>query len=201
MKPYRLIQTLLGLLALPALTTGAALAKPGHGDGKVTIVGPGINGVIEVTDPEIQSGLSPYNFLAQLDPYIEAPHFAEGEGYDIVYSFKHADGTYEAVERMRYVPNPDGGPGYVYYLPDLGHTGTWFRLTPEGEARLQRVLTAAGVPLAPAAQAHITAPAEAPVVSRPVLSSGWLIALGIAVVSVLALSGLLLQLSARPAKA
>jgi len=192
-------------LALLALTTGAALAKPGHGDGKVTISGSGINGVIEVTDPEMQSGLSPYNFLAELTPYVEAPQFAEGDGYDIVYYFKQSDGTYEAVERMRYVSNPNGEPGYIYYTADLKqNTGTWFQLAPEGEARIQSVLNQIGITVAMAVSPVNTSPVEsAPTVTaapRPTSVSGWLVALGVAAVSALALSGVLLQLRARLAK-
>jgi hypothetical protein len=191
-------------LALLALATGAAFAKPGHADGKMTITGPGINGVIEVTDPEMQSGLSPYNFLAALNPYVEAPQLAEGQGYEITYYLKHEDGTYEAVERMRYVPDANGGQGYVYYSDLKLNTGTWFQLTPEGEARIQSVLNQIGITVAPVVSQIKTSPVEAapPVTAapRPTSVSGWLVALGVAAVSALALSGVLLQLRARLAK-
>ena len=205
MRTPSLIQSCAAVLALLALTTSVVFAKPGHDDGKMTITGPGINGVIEVTDPEMRSGLSPYNFLEQLNPYVEAPQFAEGDGYDIVYYFKQPDGTYEAVERMRYVPVPNGGQGYVYYSDLKLNTGTWFQLTPGGEARLQSVLSQMGIIVAPAVSPARTSPIEsAPPVTaglRPAWAPGWLIALGVAVVSALALSGVLLQLRARPVKA
>ncbi|MBF8284232.1 MAG: hypothetical protein HW378_3147 [Anaerolineales bacterium] len=202
MRSSFIIRAFVVSLALLALTTGAAFAKPGHDDGKMTITGPGINGVIEVTDPEMQSGLSPYNFLAELTPYVEAPQFAEGDGYDIVYYFKQSDGTYEAVERMRYVPDANGGQGYVYYSDLKLNTGTWFQLTPEGEARIQSVLNQIGITVAMAVSPVNTSPVEsAPTVTaapRPTSVSGWLVALGVAAVSALALSGVLLQLRARP---
>lgn len=205
MRNTFLIRTFAAALALLALMTGTAFAKPGYGDGKVTISGPGINGVIEVTDPEMQSGLSPYDFLAQLNPYIEAPQFAEGQGYDIVYYSKQSDGTYEAVERMLYVPDPKGGPGYIYYADDLKrNTGMWFQLTPEGDTRIQSVLSRIGITIAPPVSQAMTSPVEsAPPVTmapRPAWASGWLAALGVAVVGALALSGVLLQLRTRPAK-
>jgi len=203
MRSSFIIRAFVVSLALLALTTGAAFAKPGHADGKMTITGLGINGVIEVTDPEMQSGLSPYNFLAELNPYVEAPQLAEGQGYEITYYLKHEDGTYEAVERMRYVSNPTGEPGYIYYTADLKqNTGTWFQLAPEGEARIQSVLSQIGITVAPVVSQIKTFPVEsAPTVTaapRPAWASGWLVALGVAVVSALALSGVLLQLRARP---
>jgi len=104
------------MLALLALTTGAVFAKPGHGDGKVTISGPGINGVIEITDPELRTAVDPFNFMPEWNPYIEQPGFAEGEGYVLTYYVKYEDGTYEVADTLRYVPNPMGGTGYVYYI-------------------------------------------------------------------------------------
>lgn len=206
MRTSFILRAFAAMVAVLALTTGAAFAKPGHGDGKVTISGPGINGVIEVIDPEMQSGLSPYDFLAQLNPYIEAPQVAEGQDYDIVYYLKRPDGTYEAVERMRYVLDPKGGPGYIYYADDLTRsTGTWFQLTPEGDTRLQSVLSRIGITIAPPVSQAKTSPGESvPLVTpapRPAWASGWLAALGVVVVGALAMCGVLLQLRTRPAKA
>jgi hypothetical protein len=204
MRTLSLIRSFAAVLALLALTAGVVFAKPGHDDGKMTITGPGINGVIEVIDPEMQSGLSPYNFLEQLNPYVEAPHFAEGEGYDMLYYLRQPDGTYKAVERMRYIPNPNGGQGYIYYGDLKLNTGTWFQLAPGGEARLQSVLSQIGITVAPAVLAAKTSPVESATTvtaaPRPAWAAGWLVALGVAVVSALALSGVLLQLRARPAK-
>jgi hypothetical protein len=147
--------------------------------------------------------------MPEWNPYIEQPKFAEGEGYVLTYYVKYEDGTYEVSDTLRYVPNPMGGTGYVYYIyqpyqPASGPDGMWFQLRPAGEALMQRLLAIAGVTTAPAAASRsetssLTSP-DAAVPARPAWASGWPVALGVAAVSALALSGVLLQLRARLAK-
>jgi hypothetical protein len=203
-----IIRTIFAGLAMLVLTAGVALAKPGHGEGKVTITGPGINGVIEITDMSVLEGADPYQLMLEATPYIEkAPQWTEGAGYELTYSFQNGKGVYEVTDRIRYIPGSNSEPGYIYlslYPPQT--TGTWFQISPEGERAMRGLLTQVGVAVVPenASPAEAVpvadAPAPIPVTPRESLPTGW-IALAVALAGLLALGGILRQLRTQASKA
>lgn len=200
-----LIRTMVGAGVLLALTTGVALAKPGHEEGRLTITGPGVNGVLEITDPNAMATFDPLGFMSEWNPYIETPQVAEGDGYTLTYSVKQEDGSYRDYDSVRYLPNPAAGPGYVYYAGYPAQGGAWFQLSPASEAALQQLLTENGVSIVVPALASqpetapVQAPAPALAINTHTWASGGLIALGVALMGLLAVSGLLLQLRTRSA--
>lgn len=134
----------IGLVAALLLPAGVALAK-GPSD-MVAIVGPGLDGKVQVKDTELVLALS-IGQLEDLSAPVDAPT-NPGPAYEITRYFKY-EGNYVAFDRVRYHPGTGDGPGYVYYIGiDNGWSGLdgkWFRATPEGEQAMRSVLSANGV--------------------------------------------------------
>jgi hypothetical protein len=152
----------LGLGALLVLTVrtsaGASPACPvcdGPPD-KVTISGPGLAGVVEVTDQEaVRSlGVGVFFGLSEQRQAITAP--TVGDGYELVRYYNSVNGSFD---RLRYYPSAPGGSGTIYYFgPTSGNQGVaqvlglaarvgqWFMATPQEDAAMQHTLTTLNAP-------------------------------------------------------
>jgi hypothetical protein len=139
--------TLLALVAAPALAKGPA--------DKITISGPGLRGVVEITDQATLEALpifAPADIEFDNRRGIAAPEV--GEGYELVRYFQQGN-TLRAIDMAHYYPNPSGGVGYVFYdgLVDPGmyseFDGKWYPATPKGDAVMKQLLAQHGVSLLP----------------------------------------------------
>lgn len=133
-----------GLIVALLLPAGAALAK-GPSD-MIAVVGPGLDGKVQVKDTDLVVALS-IGQLEDLSTPVDAPA-NPGPAYEITRYFEY-EGNYVAFDRVRYHPGTGDSPGYVYYVGiDNGWSGLdgkWFRATPDGEQAMRSVLSANGV--------------------------------------------------------
>jgi hypothetical protein len=134
------------LLILGLLTTGVVSAK--GGPSKVTISGPGLVDVVEVTDPKLLQAFEFYRF-ENISRRIEAPA-DPGEGYVITRYVR--DGRYPqdeakliAWDRAIYYPGSAGEVGVVFLEGLIGPNsnefdGYWYRATGVGDTAMQQIL-------------------------------------------------------------
>ncbi len=129
------IVTAAGLAVLPR-----ASAK-GPAD-RVTITGPGLDEMIDITDPDIVEPLS----MAMLEDFEQSINMPErlGPGYELTRYFRLEDGTYRPIDQVAYYPNLYGGSGYVNYIGIVngwsGYDGEWFRAREEADRLMRQVL-------------------------------------------------------------
>jgi hypothetical protein len=136
-SPSFLLFTLIAALTLNPLR--AVLAKgPPY---KVTISGPGIQGRIVVTDPQLLDAFAIYGFN-DLERRIDPPQVELGGGYRIT---RYADEE-TAWDYLTYYLNPAGGLGYLFFDgldPSIGTTqgqGMWYLPSEDGDAAMKRIL-------------------------------------------------------------
>lgn len=133
-------------LALFLCTGTAAFAK--ETPAKVTVADPGIAKPIDITTPATLQVLG-LNRLEDFGSPAGAPTGAS-PGYDLT-RYVRSDTGLRPFDRVRYVPDPAGGRGYVYYAGVVGGSsstdGLWFRASAEGERALRAALTAHGARL------------------------------------------------------
>lgn len=124
----------------------ASLALAKEGPEKLTISGPGLKGVVEVTDPQLLNGLLFEGFIARHYGSIRAPQV--GDAYELT-SFYKEDNQYKPSNRLRYYLS-GAGPGFVYYVGagEFGHVsnddGKWFCAAPQRRTRPAAVAAQAG---------------------------------------------------------
>lgn len=142
------MRTRIGLaLMLVALV---ALALPGLAGakgpaGRIVIVGPGLDGAVElVNDAPLLGSLSMgmlENFLRPVDP----PAYPR-PGFELTRYFETNTGQYVPFDTVVYHPAPDGEPGLIYYDGMVNgsseYDGRWFAVNPKNEAVLREVLAA-----------------------------------------------------------
>ena len=143
-------------LALLIPVPGARAKGP---PSKITITGPGIATPIEITDPTILEGFSPWDarFIDwQRGILTSAPPL--GPSYDVFFYLQDDTGTFRMIYAVQYVPNAAGGRGYIYlpgpgerwYSMNIetiiqdGHDGKWHYAAPAWEAVIQRLLPQPG---------------------------------------------------------
>jgi hypothetical protein len=135
------------LIAAALLLPASAVMAKGRAD-MISIVGPGLDGKLNIQDAEIVHNLSIGQFEDFGSP-VEAPDDA-GPAYEMTRYFKD-EGNYVAFDRVRYHPGASGSPGYVYYIGIdngwTGYDGKWFLVTDEGEQTMQAVLAQNSVEL------------------------------------------------------
>lgn len=145
MKTLRLvlciaIVTAAGLAVLPR-----ASAK-GPAD-KVTITGPGLDEMIEITDPDIAGALS----MGAIEDFPRAIDMPDrlGAGYELTRYFRLENGSYQPFDQIAYYPDLYGGSGYVNYLGIVNgrseYDGKWFRAQEAADAVMRQVLFEHGV--------------------------------------------------------
>ena len=176
-------RVLLLVVVLLSATCALALAWPEEPPDKLLLSGPGLDGEVEIVGAEKLIGLSPEAFMDFTTP--ADPAAKDAPGYAMVRYYKGRDGRYEAFDRLRYHPNPQGGRGAVYYVKALGYgpghnEGRWFAASVTGDAAMECLLDALKVSL-PQAQPPTLAQAAAPV-AQPASTSlptlPWLAAFG-----------------------
>ena len=179
------------VVTLLTLTCALALAWPEAPPDKLLLSGPGLDGEVEIVGAERLIGLSPeafMDFTTAADPAAEA-----APGYEMVRYYKGGDGQYEAFDRLRYHPNPQGGRGAVYYIKALGYgpghnEGRWFAASVTGDAAMTCLLDALQVSLpqaepptlaqtAPVGQVPTASGGDPPTAATPALP--WLAAFGV----------------------
>ncbi len=146
-------KTFLALILVNVLlltTAGIVLAWPDQPPDRATISGPGLNGEAEITDKDMLAALRLGAFEDLEHGPIAAPPVS-GEGFTVKRWFY--DGTFDFAT-LRYYLDPAGGRGYVRWDdgPQLSgdHTpyhGKWLRVTSQGEAAMQKLLTSLGISL------------------------------------------------------
>lgn len=185
-------RVLLLVVALLTVTCALALAWPEAPPDKLLLSGPGLDGEVEVVGAEKLIGLSPEAFMDFTTPADPAAQAAPG--FEMVRYYKGRDGQYEAFDRLRYHPNPQGGRGAVYYLKALGYgpghnEGRWFAASTAGDAVMGRLLDTLTVSLP---QTQPLALAQGPATVTPLTSATptlpWLAALGVMALAALVAS-------------
>lgn len=134
----KLTFSVMAIMLMLAASTALAVAKePQQMIAKVTIKGPGLNSVVEITDyrllGEFESAIAVFYVKA-----IEPPQV--GEEYELTSFYKDGNGQLYPVERLRYYVNPTGGAGYIFYIGgavilDLICFGNLSGLHPQGRSR------------------------------------------------------------------
>lgn len=129
-------------------STHSALAK-GTPD-LVTVIGPGLDGEINVTDRDLRSALSLGGFWDLTTESIAAPDLDEDTSYLVTSRNKRGAG-YQSWDHMRYYPHPAGERGYVLYVGLANgwseYDGNWFRISRRGENAIRTVLAEHGIRL------------------------------------------------------
>ena len=170
----------LALMIGMLMTTGFRLAWPDQPPDRVTISGPGIVGVLEITDRNILDALQLSVFEDFNAGSIKAPSIS-GEGYHITRYFY--GGTFNFGGLIYYPPTANAPRGVLQFSdgPQLegNHTpynGQWWYAKPQGDAAMQNLLVALNV----RSEAVRAAPNFA-----PASNASWLIVLIAAGVAVL----------------
>ncbi len=127
--------TTIGLAVLPR-----AYAK-GPAD-KITITGPGLDGMIEITDPDTAEALS-MTMLEDFRVFIDVPERL-GPGYELTRYYRLESGSYRPFDQVAYYPDLYGGRGYVNYIGIVNgsseYDGKWFRAQDEADQVIRQVL-------------------------------------------------------------
>ena len=144
------MRTRIGLaLVLAALV---ALALPGFASAKgpasrIVIVGPGLDGELELVDDSVLLGALS---MAALEDFMRPaePPAHPTPGFELTRYFETNTGQYMPFDQVVYHPAPDGEPGLVHYLGIVNgsseYDGRWFHIQPSGERMLRDVLSAHG---------------------------------------------------------
>lgn len=140
-------RTLFAGLVLAALLIPVQVTLAKGPPSKITISGPGIEGEIEITDPEMLEPFSFYQFN-DLERRTDAPA-DPGTGYTITRYILDNDGAeLIAWDTLTYYPR-EGELGLIYFdglNPEFGATGgqgMWYLATPEGDAAMRDILAGA----------------------------------------------------------
>ena len=159
-RPLHCLLALAAAVAVAALTAGPALAWPDQPPTRATISGPGLDGTVDITDPQTLAALK-LGAMEDLNTGPIAAPQVSGDGYTIT---RYFDDSFNFAS-LRYYPQANG-QGYVYWQdgPQLqgSHTpfnNQWLRATPAGDAAMKQVLAGLGVSLAAPAPATVAAPA------------------------------------------
>lgn len=137
----------LALAALTALWGGLPAAAKGPPEW-VRISGAAMYRPIDVTDPELLQELGPARLEIVDEPAILSPagithilHLERG--------FEGESGDLIAFDEVLYAFDPQGGPGYVYYLGIANgsgpYDGKWYPASEQGAASLRTALEQSGV--------------------------------------------------------
>ncbi|MGB7875516.1 MAG: hypothetical protein WBL25_14120 [Anaerolineales bacterium] len=146
---FLLILALLGLL-LPLLNIGNVYAK--GAPAKITIKGPGISGVLEITDKQL---LEPFGWgeFADFSTQIAAGINTEG-GYIITRYVLMGGTTMRSLDTFTYFPGSGEEESIVYYKGIIDkkfiyggspHDGKWFLVSAAGGSAIQRIFDAHGI--------------------------------------------------------
>ena len=112
---------------------------PGEHYDKATVSGPGLKGVVEISDPHGLLVLGqPLSSPFWQTSWTVNPQF--GTGYALVGYFKNGD-AYLNGDTLRYYPHPNGGRAWMYA------NRQWYVLAPEVDAALRGVLKSLGATL------------------------------------------------------
>jgi len=143
------MRTRIGLaLMLAALV---ALALPGLAAAKgpasrVIIVGPGLDGALEIVDDAVLLGALSMGMLEDFMRPAEPPAYP-APGFELTRYLETNTGQMP-FDQVVYHPAPDGEPGLVHYLGIVNgsseYDGRWFHTQPRGERMLREVLSAHG---------------------------------------------------------
>jgi hypothetical protein len=140
MKKYVSYATIFIILIL---AVGAATVSAKGPPEKVSIIGPGIESEIEVTDPDVLMTFSFYGFN-NMARRTSSPK-VYGEGYAITRYIKSGDDL-RPWDRVTYYPNLSGESGLVFFdgLLQLGMStegqGYWYRATEMGDKVMGEIL-------------------------------------------------------------
>lgn len=144
------MRTRIGLTLL--LAALLALALPGFASAKgpasrITIVGPGLDGALEIVDDAVLLGALSMAALEDFMRPAEPPAYPT-LGFELTRFFETNTGEYVPFDQVVYHPAPDGEPGLVHYLGIVNgsseYDGRWFHIQPRGERMLREVLSAHG---------------------------------------------------------
>ena len=139
--------TLVMLLLCVCVAVTQAKGRPD----KLTISGPGLKGMVEVTDPQSLDGLDLGDFVVY--DAISAPR--AGDGYELT-AFYQEDQQYHVSLSLHYYLNPTGGSGFVNYADsdgtDYDHSriGKWYCAAPFADDAVRNLLQKLGVAVAKA---------------------------------------------------
>lgn len=135
-------RTCLSILILTLIAPGVAGAQ-GTRDTAITLLGPGLNGHVAVTNVARMRFLQTAEVANFLRP-IASPG-GLGAGYELAWYAGHV-----LDQRMCYYPAPTGGRGYIFYVGPLKgrspYAGRWFRAGMD-EPLLRRILIEYGARL------------------------------------------------------
>ena len=141
------MKTIRFLLCLTLVLAVAGAAFLPHADAKgpadkITITGPGLDEMIEVTDPATAEALS-MTMIEDFRYFIDVPERL-GPGYELTRYYRLENGTYQPFDQVAYYPDLYGGSGYVNYIGIVNgwsdYDGKWFRARDEADEVIRQVL-------------------------------------------------------------
>lgn len=141
------------VLVAIVLALGMAVAPDTAAKGpspRVTIVGPGLDGGIEIVgDLALLERLS-IGFLEDFQLPLDPPPQV-GPGFELTRFYEVSPGQYQPFDVTIYYPAPAGEPGAIHYQGIVNgwseYDGRWYGLHPDSEAALRDVLAAHGATL------------------------------------------------------
>jgi hypothetical protein len=133
---------LVGLLAAFAVIPASHTQAKGQVS-KVTVSGPRLKGVVEVTDTALLAGLSLGELESFGKPLDTLP--ALGEGYEIARYLQEPGQKPFLFDRVHYFPSLTDETGYIYFDGLEGNAwsdydGNWYRATTKGDAAVRSLL-------------------------------------------------------------
>ncbi|MBZ0296863.1 MAG: hypothetical protein K8L99_30155, partial [Anaerolineae bacterium] len=131
------------MLALLLLSVLPVLAKgPAH---RIIISGGDLSTEIVLTEPYQIQPISMAMLEEFPDPVEVSESLTPESGYQLKRYFRTDSGQYVQFDGVRYVPDPDGGRGYIFYEGIYNgwseYDGKWFHASAEGESALQDILS------------------------------------------------------------
>jgi hypothetical protein len=121
--------------------------EPGERFDRATVSGPGLSGVIAITDPYGLAVLGqPLSHPFWQVSWNVRPQFATA--YELVGYYKNGD-AYLGGGTLRYYPHPAGGRSFILY------NGVWFAVSPQADTALRGLLKSLGATFAATTAAEV----------------------------------------------
>jgi hypothetical protein len=111
---------------------------------KISVAGPGLNGTLEITDPNLVDGLGLGALENTRTMRASQPPEVSGEGYEMQRFYCTESGSCHAFDRLHYYLNLTGDTDHIFYdglvEGSSEYDGKWFEVTVEAQKRMRNLL-------------------------------------------------------------